>query len=422
MSWPVLRASLDVLLASPLSPLTVEFSGGEPLLEFPLIEQAVRYVERARRNDLQYVLTTNGTLFSSAILAFLDQHRFDVRWSFHAEPQARDGSRRKVFRRLDRLLDFVAASHPALWHDRLYVAVTVGIARLPALADTVHYLAEKGVRHIGVSPAFGETGWRSDEIVEIEREFDRMVRLMRVHRQTTGHVPLMCLRRKQGEKDGLRKGGPRCSGATGQAIAIAPTGQGYGCSMLAGTRPVVARGQSPGPTEPGSLANATPAGMTLNPQSALWAFHLGDVRAPGFVRQLNTYPSVVAHSRVFDRQRAMRSSYARCAQCRYLAECLLCPVSREFGPQSPDRNGAWDFVCAFTRVMLTARDRFPAEPTTWDRVTGRARFLPSSGSFSNLRRACAAKMPAPSDVYPSLRRLHPHLRGFRWRAIAGANT
>jgi sulfatase maturation enzyme AslB (radical SAM superfamily) len=160
MPWEALRAALDVLLSSSSSSVVVEFSGGEPLLAFPLIERAVRHVERTRgARDVHYELTTNGTLLDPARLEFLDAHDFVVNLSYHPVPGERDRRNQAVFRRLDGLLDLLR-EHAQLWRERLHIAVTVDPRELPQLADTVRYLMQKEVRDIGISPK-GQPGWRA---------------------------------------------------------------------------------------------------------------------------------------------------------------------------------------------------------------------------------------------------------------------
>ena len=91
MPWSVLRTSLDVLLSSRLRPLTLEFSGGEPLLALPMLRRALRYVEQSGGNHgVQYALTTNGTRLDADTLALLEEHQCEVQLSFHAIPSARD--------------------------------------------------------------------------------------------------------------------------------------------------------------------------------------------------------------------------------------------------------------------------------------------------------------------------------------------
>src|SRR6266545_2008177 len=78
MSWDTLRGALDLVLPSRSPDLQILFLGGEPLLEFPLIRQAVEYVRSACPPDkkVQYSMVTNGTLLREEQAEFLAEHQF----------------------------------------------------------------------------------------------------------------------------------------------------------------------------------------------------------------------------------------------------------------------------------------------------------------------------------------------------------
>jgi hypothetical protein len=370
MPWSALRRSLDVLLASPSPSVTVEFSGGEALLAFPLIERAVRYVERARgTRDVRYELTTNGTLLDPERLEFLDVHGFVVRLSYHPVPGARGRGNQAVFRRLDRVLDQLRG-HGALWRERLHLSVTVGPRELAHLAQTVRYLMRKEVLDIGLSPAFGLPGGRVGDVARIERQFDRISRMVDECRRRSGRVPLSLYRRSV-EESATSPLDLRCDGARGAAVAVDPTGQAWGCVMLAGARPA--------PATTGSADGA----LRLAASSPLWRFALGDVREEGFARRLRSCASRVARTGLFPGRRAQRSSHARCGACRFLASCPVCPVANAFGPEAADGGRVSDFVCAFTRVSQRHAERSPRGPSLVDRLSGRA---PVPGLVRDLRR------------------------------------
>jgi uncharacterized protein len=372
MSWPVLRASLDVALTSPVRPVTIEFSGGEPLLAFPMLRRALRYAERSGNDaGVRYVLTTNGTLLDPATLAVLEEHRFEVRLTFHAVPGAQDPSGRGIFRHLDRVLDRLQVEHAALWRDRLHVAVTVGICEVPALADSIEYLVAKGVRHVGMAAAFGQARWRAGDIDRIERQFARITALMRRERARTGRLPLPLYRKRDGETGSSSGEDPPCSGASGQAIAIDPTGQAYGCVMLAGTRPVTPDRVRATAARPHGAAPA----LVVNRGSPLWRFQLGDVRDAAFSRRLRTYSPAVLRSGIFERRREQYSSYGRCGDCRFIDRCSVrTHRTRTRCPTSSARS---------TGSRLASASAFPKSRASGSSSRAARRCLSSSASFSN---------------------------------------
>jgi sulfatase maturation enzyme AslB (radical SAM superfamily) len=403
MPWPALRAALDVLLRSSSPSVVLEFSGGEPLLASSSIARAVRYVERTRgARDVRYELTTNGTLLDPARLDFLDAHDFAVNLSYHPVPGERDRRNQASFWRLDRLLDRLR-EHSQLWRDRLHIAVTVGTRELPHLAETVRYLMRKELRDIGISAAFGQPGSRARDIARIEQQFARITRLVLAHRERTGYVPLSLYRKspedtvevERGSSTARRRFGLRdlrCSGARGTAIAVDPTGEAWGCVMLAGTRPLAT---TPEPSFTGRTdaprGRSAPA-LRLAPSSPLWLFRLGDVRDESFTRHLRSYASRVTRTGLFARRRTQCSGYARCGNCRFLDRCPLCPVGSAFGPDAADTGRVSDFVCAFTRVSQAHAERFPPGPTLVNRLKGRA---PVPVLVSELRRYAQRVRAAP---------------------------
>lgn len=372
MPWPALRASLDLLLASPSRPLTLEFSGGEPLLALRSIRRAVGYLSRSdAARQVNYLITTNGTLLDADALTFLDRHRFDIRLSFHTHPRAPDREGRETFGRLDRLLDLVMIRYPRLWRERFHVVVTIGVEDVPLLADTIEYLVGKGVRDIAMSAACGQDGWAREGVASIERQLARITEVARRRWESTGMVPIALFRKEGVDEDSPAAGDFRCRGALGSSIAVDATGQAYGCVMMAGVRATATARTAEDPARTLG-APAAPAGpLVLEPDSPLWAFHLGDLRDPGFPRRLARYPSLIQRARVFPRRLAMRSSDARCGTCRYVRQCTLCPVECAFGPGAAEGRVS-DFVCAFTRVSMAHRERFPAQPTRAERMSGRA--------------------------------------------------
>ena len=76
--------------------IEVNFSGGEPLLNFNVLRTYVeRLSERAANYfDIQFSLTTNGTLLSNSVLEFLNEYRFSIQISFDGDNKHHNINRR----------------------------------------------------------------------------------------------------------------------------------------------------------------------------------------------------------------------------------------------------------------------------------------------------------------------------------------
>lgn len=120
MSPELGKKAIDLLMkrAPRKGQYTVIFFGGEPLLNFGLIQRVVAYCLRRsdERNDhprFRFSMTTNGTVLSEEILEFLKQHSFTLMVSFdgkgfHAENRPfRNGrsSEELVLRNIKRLTE-----------------------------------------------------------------------------------------------------------------------------------------------------------------------------------------------------------------------------------------------------------------------------------------------------------------------------
>lgn len=76
--------------------LTVEFSGGEPLINFDMIKKFVPIANNIANQigkKITYTIQTNGTLFNDEIIAFLLEHNFDIGISVDGESDIHDENR-----------------------------------------------------------------------------------------------------------------------------------------------------------------------------------------------------------------------------------------------------------------------------------------------------------------------------------------
>ena len=81
MSLDTVKKSIDYAIehSDGVENLNIGFYGGEPLLEFENLKNAVEYVdEKYHGRKVNYSITTNGTIMSDEIVKFLMEHDFSV--------------------------------------------------------------------------------------------------------------------------------------------------------------------------------------------------------------------------------------------------------------------------------------------------------------------------------------------------------
>lgn len=67
-----------------ISEVNIEFFGGEPFLNFGLIEQVIAYVEtQYPKRMIAYNTTTSGVIINDHIKNWLWEHRNIFMWHYH---------------------------------------------------------------------------------------------------------------------------------------------------------------------------------------------------------------------------------------------------------------------------------------------------------------------------------------------------
>jgi sulfatase maturation enzyme AslB (radical SAM superfamily) len=353
ISWDVARVALDRLLASTHDEVRVLFIGGEPLLEFPMIERAVAYLDGRKRRDqsIRKAIITNGLLLGERETRFLVEHGFYVKLSFDGVEPAQQLRGKNTFARLDALLDSLRDEYPAFYDDHLRINLTVLPETIQWLADSVEYfVVEKNVQDLAISHEFTDASrWQPARIDELDQAFARVFRICRAWFNSTGEVPLEVFR-----KEGPR--GPRrpearamCGVGGGEQLAVDVDGQAHGCL---------------------TFVQSYQTFPTTFLRSRVEAMRLGDVRDINFKYRLKAFPAAVEAAEIFDHKEEKYSSYGKCEDCRYLAECSVCPMSigRTAGENDPNRIP--DFACAFNLISLKYRARFPRMRSLAERLKG----------------------------------------------------
>jgi hypothetical protein len=227
------------------------------------------------------------------------------------------------------------------------------------LARSVQYLLEKDVREIFISSCTTPyPGWQADKIHTLDEEFARIAELSRNHVEQTGSIPVVWLRKATDEIPQRGTGISVCSGLNGKTLAMDLDGQLYTCPMFV---------ESYQKFPPGSL------------MEQVSMLKLGDVKDPEVRNRRAALAESARISELWKPQEGC-SSYGNCDECEYYGRCIVCPVSVWQASSASGPRRIPDFICAFNKVALKYRDRFPC---VTDAVK---KFLPEPDASDPIRR------------------------------------
>ena len=152
MTQKTATRALDLVFRSPSSMLKIEFQGGEPLLNFPLIEFIVRAaleknLEAPR--PLEFVITTNLALLTDEVLEFCKAHKILISTSLDGPADLHNANRPRPGRdSYERATAGIARVREALGHDRVGALMTTTRASLERPRDIVDEYVRQGFNEI----------------------------------------------------------------------------------------------------------------------------------------------------------------------------------------------------------------------------------------------------------------------------------
>lgn len=157
MSFDVARAAVDLALKRKhRDGCCISFFGGEPLLNFDVIKQVVAHARSRAEDYFRFSLTTNGTLLTREMAAFLAVNRIGVLYSLDGPEQIHDrhrkypdgrGSFNDALANRNLLLDAGAEFHIGATLSRRHLESTI--------SANASFLAEMGPGDLTFSPCLG---------------------------------------------------------------------------------------------------------------------------------------------------------------------------------------------------------------------------------------------------------------------------
>lgn len=128
MSHEAASASIDLALQSPSAQIKIEFQGGEPLLNFPLVQYIVRETKRKNERlgkNVAFVIATNLALLTEEVLVFCKEHQILISTSLDGPPFLHNANRpRPGGDSYERTISSIERARQVLGHDRVSALMT----------------------------------------------------------------------------------------------------------------------------------------------------------------------------------------------------------------------------------------------------------------------------------------------------------
>jgi len=158
--------------------LTINFFGGEPLLNKPVIQEVIK---QTKILDIQpdFMITTNGTLLNERNVDFMKEHNFIVSLSIDGTPEIHDehrrfangnGSWKYIEKNIEYLLDKIPYAT---------ARITYGANSVENLGTSIRFARSLGFQQIKAIPDFFDKKWDEKSFSLLEEQFKELNMLSR---------------------------------------------------------------------------------------------------------------------------------------------------------------------------------------------------------------------------------------------------
>ena len=245
MSYEVGKKALDFLVANSGSRtnLEVDFFGGEPLMNFEVVKQLVKYgrsLEEPNNKKFRFTLITNGVLLDDDILEFANKEMSNLVLSLDGRKEVHDlmRPRRGGQGSYDTVVPKFIKAAESRNQMNYYVRGTYTRNNLDFAKDVIH-MADLGFEQISVEPVVAD---KSESYAIREEDIDTLIK------QYDELTAEMIKRKKEGKPFNFfhfmidLSGGPcvakRLSGCGSgtEYLAVSPSGELYPCHQFMGMK------------------------------------------------------------------------------------------------------------------------------------------------------------------------------------------
>jgi uncharacterized protein len=226
----------------------VDFFGGEPLLNFKVVKDLVKYGRKAaadQNKTIKFTLTTNGVLLNEEVQNYLEQEEISVVLSLDGRPEVHDrmrpyadgrGSYAKVTPLIKQFATKRPESSPFAVGTYYYVRGTYTHFNLDFDRDVLH-LADLGINQISMEPVVASPkdayAFQEGDLFKIRESYDRLGEEILVRREQDRDFNFFHFNVALDQGPCLIKRLSGC-GAGHEYVAISPEGDLYPCHQFVG--------------------------------------------------------------------------------------------------------------------------------------------------------------------------------------------
>jgi len=226
----------------------VDFFGGEPLLNFRVVKELVKYGRKAaadKNKTIKFTLTTNGVLLDEKIQNYLEQEEISVVLSLDGRPEVHDRMRpyadgRGSYAKVTPLIQQFAAkrpeSSPYAVGNYYYVRGTYTHFNLDFDQDVLH-IADLGINQISMEPVVASPqdayAFQAGDLDKILEAYDRLGEELLLRRAQDRNFNFFHFNVALDQGPCLIKRLSGC-GAGHEYVAISPEGDLYPCHQFVG--------------------------------------------------------------------------------------------------------------------------------------------------------------------------------------------
>lgn len=216
----------------------IQFSGGEPLLNFPCLKAVVEYVEQQGINAILQ-LQTNASLLTDEIACYLHKHKVGIGVSLDGRPAVND--RLRLTRGGHGATDLTLQGIEVLKQNNIACGITCvvtadNVEQLPGIVDMAYFLGN--VRRIGFDLLRGQgrgSGLTPPAPDRMRVAMEQVYKRVEVLSALTGYeIKIAQQERAQTLCDGTAYEFGHCYAMNGEAAFVDAKGDIYACSSLVG--------------------------------------------------------------------------------------------------------------------------------------------------------------------------------------------